>query len=112
MNFRPATCGREPRQRLRRQRTLQGQKSAREHRLDLAGGGEVLLQVREVGVLAGGVDHEQEMIAGACHHQIVEDAAAIVGELRVALLAGLEARDVGRHQGLERLGGVAGRAWR
>ena len=96
----------EARQRLRRQRALQGQKPAREHRLDLAGGGEVLLQVREVGVLAGGIDHQQEVIARAGHHEIVEDAAGIVGELGVALLAGLEARDVGRHQGLQRLGRV------
>ena len=66
----------------------------------------MLLQVREVGVLAGGIDHQQEMIARAGHHQVVEHAAGIVGELGVALLAGLEARDVGRHQALQRPGGV------
>src|SRR5882757_6913940 len=56
--FQARDLRREPRQRLGRQRTLQGHQPAREHRLDLANGGEVLLQVRKVGVLAGGVDHE------------------------------------------------------
>ncbi len=102
--FQAGDLRRQPRQRLRRQRTLQGQKPAREHRLDLAGRGEVLLQMCEVGVLAGGIDHQQEMIARAGHHEIVEDAAALVGELGVALLAGFEAGDVGRHQPLQRLG--------
>ena len=102
--FQPGDLRRQPRQRLRRQRALQGQKPAREHRLDLAGRGEMLLQMREVGVLAGGIDHQQEVIARAGHHEVVEDAAGLVGELGVALLAGFEAGDVGRHQRLQRLG--------
>ena len=110
--FQAGDLRRQPRQRLRRQRALQGQKPARKHRLDLAGGGEVLLQVREVGVLAGGVDHQQEMIARAGHHQVVEDAAGIVGELGVALLAGLQARDVARHQASPAPWPRCGRAWR
>ena len=110
--FQARDLRREPRQRLHGQRTLQGQKPAREHRLDLAGGGEVLLQVREVGVLAGGVDHQQEMIAGAGHHQIVEDAAALVGELGVALLAGLRGPRCRRAPGSPAPWPRCGRAWR
>ena len=62
--------------------------------------------MREVGVLAGGVEHHQQVIARAGDHQIVEDAAVIVGELRVTLLARLQARDVARHQRLDCLGRV------
>ena len=101
----------QARQRLRRQRALQGQKPAREHRLDLAARGEVLLQVREVGVLAGGVDHHQQVIAGTGHHQIIEDAAGVVGELGVALLAGLQARDVAGHQRSRSPWPRSARAW-
>ena len=89
MNFIDATCGASRASTCDGLRPLQRQKPAGEHRLDLAGRGEVLLHMREVGVLAGGVEHHQQVIARAGDHQIVEDAAGIVGELRVALLAGL-----------------------
>ncbi len=82
------------------------EETAREGRLDLAGRSEMLLQMGEIGVLAGGVDDQQEVIARAGDHQIVEDAAGIVGELGVALLTGSQARDVAGDQRLERLGGV------
>ncbi len=59
--------------------------------------------MREIGVLAGRVHDHEQVIARAGHHQVVEDAAGIVGELRVALLARLEPGDVARHQRLERL---------
>ena len=42
-------------------------------------------QMRLVGVLAGGVDDQEQMVAEIRHHQIVENAAGIVGELGVAL---------------------------
>ena len=48
--------------------------------------------------LAGGVDHQEQMVAEVRHHQIVENAAGLVGELRVALPAGRNRHDVLRHQ--------------
>jgi hypothetical protein len=74
-----------------------GQKPAREHRFDLAGVREPGLDMRQIGVLAGGVDDQLQVIAGAGHHQIVKDTAILVGELGVALLARLQAGDVARH---------------
>jgi len=49
------------------------------------------------------------MIARAGDHQVIEDAASLVGELRVALLARLQSRDVARHDRLQRLGRVLSR---
>ena len=66
----------------------------------------MLLHVRQVGVLAGRIDDHQQVVARAGHHQIVEDAAGVVGELGVALLARLQAGDVARHQRLHRLRGA------
>ncbi len=78
-----------------------------EHRLDLAAVVEVGLQVREVLVLARGVDHHDEVIrvvalAGPGHHQVVEDAAGIVGEEGVALLPRREALEIRGAQPLQR----------
>ena len=58
--------------------------------------------MREILLLARGVDDEEQPVDAACHHQIVEDAAALVGELRVAHAVVAEAFDVGRDQRLER----------
>ena len=63
--------------------------------------------MRVVGFLGGGVhDEEEDAVFGgvrrARHHQIVEDAAFLVGELGVTLAAGGEIDDVGRHQRFER----------
>ena len=63
--------------------------------------------VRVVGVLGRRVDDQHQhavlgRIGRARHHQVVEDAAALVGELRVALAAGREADDVAGHQRFER----------
>ena len=63
-------------------------------------------QVGDVGRLAAGVDDEEQVIGAARHHQVVEDAAGVVGEERVALLALAQADDVDRHQRLERGRGV------
>ncbi len=70
-------------------------------------------QVLQVGLPACGVDDQQQVAGAAGVHaagddQVVEDAAGDVGEEGVALLAGREADDVGRHQRLERgVGAVA-----
>ena len=58
--------------------------------------------MRLVRGLAGGVDHQEQVAAEIRHHQIVEDAAAVIGELRVALPARRNAKDVLRHQPLQR----------
>ena len=58
-------------------------------------------------VLAAGVDHqEQPVVAQIGDHQVVEDAAGLVGEQRVALPPGLQAGDVAGHQRLQRRGGA------
>ena len=59
-------------------------------------------QVGDVVVLAGGVDDQEQVVGAPRHHQVVEDAAGVVGEEGVALLALGQADDVDRHQRLER----------
>ncbi len=59
-----------------------------------------------VGILAGGVHHQIEPVlvarmAKAGDHQILENAAFGIGELRIALLAGLQRQHIGRHELLE-----------
>ena len=56
--------------------------------------------------LAGGVDHQKQMVAEIRHHQVVENAAIGIGELRVALPPGRHRDDVLRHQPLQRQCGV------
>ena len=48
-------------------------------------------QMRLVLGLAGGVDHQEQMVAEIRHHQIVQNAAIGIGELRVALPPGATA---------------------
>ena len=52
--------------------------------------------------LAGGVDHQKQMVAEIRHHQVVEQAAILVGELRVALPSRRNRNDVLRHQPFQR----------
>ncbi len=64
----------------------------------------------EVLILAGRIDDQHQdavlrLLGRARHHQIVENAALLVEELRVALAPGSEVQDIGRHEGFERLGG-------
>ena len=61
------------------------------------------LDVGEIDVLAAGVDHQEQPVRRQVgDHQVVDDAAGLVGQQRVALPAGLEARDVAGHQRLQR----------
>ena len=56
--------------------------------------------------LAGGVDHQEQMAAEIGHHQIVENAAGIIGELGVALPSRRHAENVLRHQPFQRQRGI------
>jgi hypothetical protein len=63
-----------------------------------------------VHLFARGIDDQEQppvvfFVDRARHHQVVDDAARIVQQLGVALLARLQVQDVGRHQGFERGGG-------
>ncbi len=93
---------RELRQHIGGLRSLQRDQRAVAQRFDLAGLREMFAQMRLVVALAGGVDHQEQMIAEIGHHQIVENAAAVVGELRITLAVGRDPDDVLRHQPLQR----------
>ena len=64
--------------------------------------GKMRAQMRLVLGLAGGVDHQKQMVAEIRDHQVVENAAVLVGELRVALPSRRNRHDVLRHQPLQR----------
>ena len=70
--------------------------------LDPVRGLERRAQMREIGVAAGGVDDHEQAVRDAADDQIVEHAALLVGQHRVAQPALAEPRDVARHQRLER----------
>ena len=58
-------------------------------------------------LLAGGVDDEVEArqarrVGGPRHHQVIDDAALLVEQLRVALLARLQSEDVRWNESLQR----------
>jgi hypothetical protein len=92
---------------------LQGQQRALGHGNDLAEAADAGLQVGGVGVLATGVHHHEQVAeAGAVgglragDHQVVLQAAGVIGEQGVALLAGRQVDDVHRHQGFQGGGGI------
>ncbi len=58
--------------------------------------------MRFVGGLAGGVDHQEQVIAEIRDHQVVQNAAGPVGELGVALPSRRNRKDVLRHQAFQR----------
>ena len=99
----------------RRRGSLQGQQRPLRRRQQDHAGGQARGDVGVVHLLARGVDDQEQppvVLLGcrARHHQVVDDAAGIVEQLGIALLAGLQVGDIGRHQGLQRRGGgrVAG----
>ncbi len=83
-------------------RSLQRDQRAAGQRLDQAGIRQMGAQMRLVFGLAGGVDDQKEMVAEIRHHQIVENAAGLIGELRVTLPARRDRDDVLRHQPFQR----------
>lgn len=87
---------------------MQGEQGARfEQRLDLAAITDMLAQVRQVLLFAGGVDHqEQGVVTQVGDHQVVEDAALRVGEHGIALHAHRQVDDIDRYQRLQGAGGI------
>jgi len=83
------------------QRTLQGEKRAVGDGFDLGHGGERIANERDVLRLAGGIDDDKEVVAPVGEHEVVPDAASIVGEQAIALAPGGEAQHVDRHHGFE-----------
>ena len=66
--------------------------------------------MRLVGLLAGGIDHQEQMASEIRHHQVVENPPGLIGELGVALPSRRDAGNVLRHQPLQRQGGILGPA--
>ena len=62
--------------------------------------------MRFVCIPAACIDDKEEMIASVDDHQIIEDAAARIGEQRISLPPFIEAQQVDRRQSLERTCGV------
>ncbi len=82
-------------------------KGAIGERLDRALPGKARLHMRDVLRFAGGVDDDEQVVVKARDHEIIENATGVIGEQRIALLAGLEPDDVDRHERLQRHCGTA-----
>ena len=93
--------GAQSRQHRLGERSLQREQGSIIQTFDDAAVGKRVAQVRFVRILAAGIDHKEEMIAPVRDHQVVEDAAARVGEQRISLSPFVEAQQIDRHQGLE-----------
>ena len=92
------------------QRALQRQQRHLGHRDDFAAAADFVLDMRDVAHLARAIDDDED-IAAARHiaveeHQIVNDAAFVIEQQAVALLAGCQVDHIDRHQGFKRGGGV------
>ncbi|MCY1534441.1 hypothetical protein D9M68_698140 [compost metagenome] len=94
---------RQPAQCLSGLGPLQGDQSTRlEQRLDHTTITNVTLQVGEVLILAGSIDHHEEFVLGqARDHQVIEDSAFDIGEQRIALHADRQIDDIDRHQAFQ-----------
>ncbi len=66
----------------------------------------MLPQVCGVLLLAGGIHHQEQMIAGIGNHQVVEDAALLVGKQRITLLVHGQIDNIDRHQRFQCRGGA------
>jgi hypothetical protein len=63
--------------------------------------GQMRPQMGDVGVLAGRIDDQKQVIPDIGDHQIVQNAARVIREHGVAHAARRETRDIARYQGLE-----------
>ncbi len=91
-----------------REDAAQGEQgSAVEQRFHFAKAFQVLLQMTQVLFLAGGVDHQEQLVIRQPRdHQVVEDAPVGAGEQRVTLHTHRQVDDIHRHQALQRLAGI------
>ena len=86
-------------------RALQRQQRAVLVLVKLHAGWQVGGDVGEVDLLAARIHHQEQLLAaGIRNHQVVEDAARLVGQQRVALPARLQAEQIAGHQPLQRGG--------
>lgn len=69
------------------------------------GGWQMRHHVGDVAVLGGAVDDDVEMIAAIRGHQVVDDAAVVVEQQRIAHAVLAQREEIARHQLLERRGG-------
>jgi hypothetical protein len=66
--------------------------------------------VGEIAGLAAGVHHQkQPILRDIRNHEVIDDAARLVGEQRVALATRLQTKQVARHQPFERRSGAGAR---
>ncbi len=87
-------------------RSLQRQQCAVVVRFKLHAGWQIGGDMGEVDLLPAGVDHQEQPVASDIrHHQVIEDAARLVGEQRIALPTRFQPQYVARHQPLQRCGG-------
>ena len=93
-------------QHRRGRRSLKGDHGAVPEDFQFRPAADVVLDVGEVVLLAGRVDHQEKAGTAIRHHQVVDDAAPFVGQDRVTGLAFGQAPEVARHQGFQRLGGA------
>ncbi len=93
----------QARQRRHGQRPLQSQQRVVGHGQHLAALADARLDVRNVAHPASPIDHHKNFInATAEEHQVVDDAARVVEQQTVALLARWQVDHVNRHQGFKR----------
>ena len=79
---------------------LKRQQGAIGERLDARARAETITKMTEVGFFACGVHDEEERVREPRRHQIVEDAAGLVQEQRVAHPHRRERREIARHEPL------------
>ncbi len=91
-------------------RALQRQQGHLGHRDDLAARADFGLDVRDVADLAGAIDDHKNVaavgIVAVHEHQVVDDAALVIEQQAVALLADAQVDHIDRHQALEGGAGV------
>ena len=73
---------------------------------DVAGRRKPGLKMGKIVGLAGCIDHEHEVVAAIGDHEVVEDAAPVVRQERIALASRLQSEDVDGNQRLQRQRGV------
>lgn len=69
--------------------------------LNRATSGQVLVEMVNIKCFARGVDHEKKPVVQVGYHEVVENAARLVGEKPVSLTTDAKSRHVDGHQGFE-----------